>query len=222
MPLLCRRSILGLAAVPAGLALAPFARGVALAQATALTAYVADFTYEEPPGGESQQGIGPLRRLRSVSQLRNADKTINDLAVALVNQLNAVSIPAQRIDRNSAWPYQGWLVRGVLYPADTDGRPLMGGFQQNLGTQSPSVQASVSVSDVANNPDVPFIVFGTADAIRGQGVPVGWNPYVVAARFIVMKAEQMMDVQDVAREIAQQIWAHRAEVIAARQQAGGR
>jgi len=63
---------------------------------------------------------------------------------------------------------------------------------------------------------------GTADAIRGQGVPVGWNPYVVAARFIVMKAEQMMDVQDVAREIAQQIWAHRAEVIAARQQAGGR
>jgi hypothetical protein len=75
-----------------------------------------------------------------------------------------------------------------------------------------NTQITVSVADLAGDPSAPFIVFGRAEALRGQGPPAGWNPYVVAARFVVDRVESSADIQKLAREIVDTIMANKTVV----------
>src|SRR5262249_2387284 len=73
------------------------------------------------------------------------------------------------------------------------------------GEQKPNTQLSVSVANLARDPNAPFIVFGKAEALKGQGAPVGWNPYVVAAKFVINQVESATDIETLAKEIIQTI-----------------
>jgi hypothetical protein len=80
------------------------------------------------------------------------------------------------------------------------------------GEEAPNVEVSVSVADLAVNPSVPFVVFGRADALRGQGAPVGWNPWVVASKFVLHEVQDGYDLDALARQIVGTILENRETV----------
>src|SRR4029450_1034641 len=141
------------------------------------------------------------------------------LSGAIADELKTQGFNAQRIARDAALPTSGWLVTGVFYALDTKtGMIQMPSFIS--GQPDPvNTQVSVSVADLARNPNAPFIVFGTADALRGQGPPTGWNPYVVAAKFVVAQPESAADIQKLAKEIVTKILENKADVDKAQAQA---
>jgi hypothetical protein len=96
-------------------------------------------------------------------------------------------------------------VTGVLYALDSKGKVVQMPSLPSSGSPAPNTQVTVSVADLAVDPASPFIVFGTAEALRGQGESVGWNPYVVAAKFVVNKVESSADIQRFAKEIVESI-----------------
>ena len=51
----------------------------------------------------------------------------------------------------------------------------------------------------------PFAIIGTDSVLKGQGAPIGWNPYVVSARFVVHRIEGDKSLNDLADQIAQKI-----------------
>jgi hypothetical protein len=71
----------------------------------------------------------------------------------------------------------------------------------------------VSVADLAADPDAPFIVFGQAEALRGQGPPAGWNPYVVAAKFVIDKVESAADIDKLAKQIVDTILQNKSVIM---------
>ena len=104
----------------------------------------------------------------------------------------------------------GWLVRGTFYATDSGGNiiptELLG------GEQKPNTEVSVSVANLSKDPNTPFIVFGKAEALKGQGAPVGWNPYVVAAKFVINQVESATDLDKLAKDIVQTIMSNKAIV----------
>jgi hypothetical protein len=76
----------------------------------------------------------------------------------------------------------------------------------------PNMQVTGSVADLAVDPSEAFVVFGKAGALRGQGPPVGWNPCVVAAEFVVNRVESTADIQKLAREIVDTILSDRTVI----------
>ena len=55
--------------------------------------------------------------------------------------------------------------------------------------RSPNVQVTVTLTDIFKNPETPFAIIGTDSVLKGQGAPIGWNPYVVSPRFVVNRVE---------------------------------
>ena len=92
-------------------------------------------------------------------------------------------------------------MRGTFYATDSGGNiiptELLG------GEQKPNTQ--LTVANLSKDPNAPFIVFGKAEALKGQGAPVGWNPYVVAAKFVINQVESATDLEKLAGEIVQTI-----------------
>jgi hypothetical protein len=107
---------------------------------------------------------------------QKAVMSAGSLSGAIANRFAAQGYTSQRISRESSLPNEGWLVTGIFYAIDgQSGMIRMPAFLS--GQPDPvNTQIAVSVSDLATNPDAPFIVFGQAEALRGQGPPVGWNP----------------------------------------------
>jgi hypothetical protein len=110
-------------------------------------------------------------------------------------------------------PKEGWLVTGIFYAINSQtGMIRMPAFIS--GQPDPvNTEITVSVADLASNPDAPFIVFGQAEALRGQGPPAGWNPYVIAAKFVVDKVESSADINKLAKQIVDTILANKSVVI---------
>jgi hypothetical protein len=186
------------------------------------TIYVQDFEahWGNPDGSSSGSSRrGPLSILKSARSSEQATTSAGSLSGAIADELKAQGFNAQRIARDAALPPSGWLVTGIFYALDTKtGVIQMPSFIS--GQPDPvNTQVSVSVADLARNPNAPFIVFGTADALRGQGPPVGWNPYVVAAKFVVGKVESASDIKKLAKEIVTKILENKAEVDKAQAQA---
>jgi hypothetical protein len=48
-------------------------------------------------------------------------------------------------------------------------------------------------------------VIGTEAAVKGQDIPAGWSPYVIAAKFVVDKAEGQHALDALADQIATKI-----------------
>ena len=184
--------------------------------------YVQDFEahWGNPDGSSSGSSRrGPLSILKNARSSEQATMSAGSLSGAIADELKTQGFNAQRIARDAALPTSGWLVTGIFYALDTKtGMIQMPSFIS--GQPDPvNTQVSVSVADLARNPNAPFIVFGTADALRGQGPPTGWNPYVVAAKFVVGKVESAADIKKLAKEIVTKILENKAEVDKAQAQA---
>ena len=166
--------------------------------------YVQDFTGGYEPAQSSSSGrSGPLARIRAARANEKASSSASQLSGDIVKEFQAQGFTASRLDPGKTLPSDGWLVKGTFYATDSGGNiiptELLG------GEQKPNTQLSVSVANLAKDPNAPFIVFGKAEALKGQGAPVGWNPYVVAAKFVINQVESATDLDKLAREIVQTI-----------------
>ncbi len=159
--------------------------------------YVQDFAGSYAPSSQSRGG--PLSRMRSTRAREKASQSASTLTKDIVTEFAAAGFTSTRLEPGKPLPPDGWLVRGAFYATDSGGNiipsELLG------GEQKPNTQVSVSVSNLAKDPNAPFIVFGKAEALKGQGAPVGWNPYVVAAKFVINQVESATDLDKLAREI---------------------
>ena len=171
--------------------------------------YVQDFEVARPEGGTSG---GPLARVKEGQRTGKASQTAASLSKAIAKEFSASGFASQRLAPDAAFPKEGWLVRGVFYARDAKGGILTRPPARGASDAPPNTEVTVSVADLGVNPSVPFIVFGTAEALRGQGPPAGWNPYVVAAKFVVNRAHSSDDIQKLAREIVDTILTNAATV----------
>jgi len=170
------------------------------------TIYVQDFeAHTGDAAGNSTPRKGPLSFLRNMRASQKAVMSAGSLSGAIADQFTAQGYTSQRITREASLPKDGWLVTGIFYAID--GQTGLIRMPTFLSGQPDPVNTdiTVSVSDLATNPDAPFIVFGRAEALRGQGPPVGWNPYVIAAKFVVDKIESAADINKLAKEIVDTI-----------------
>ncbi len=179
------------------------------------TVYVQDFEAHtgDPAGGSSGSSRrGPLSFLRSTRASQKAVMSAGSLSGAVADEFQARGYTSQRISRETPLPKAGWLVTGIFYAIDSQtGMIKMPSFLS--GQPDPvNTKITVSVADLAIDPAAPFIVFGEAEALRGQGPPAGWNPYVVAAKFVVNKVESAADIKKLARQIVDTILNNKAVV----------
>ena len=165
--------------------------------------YVQDFTGAYEPAQSSSGRSGPLARIRAARANEKASTSASQLSGDIVKEFQAQGFVAKRLELGAPVPMDGWLVKGTFYATDSGGNiiptELLG------GEQKPNTQLTVSVANLAKDPNAPFIVFGKAEALKGQGAPVGWNPYVVAAKFVINTVESATDLEKLAKEIVQTI-----------------
>jgi len=203
----------GLSTLPAAVLLsaaAAFSAGQEPAEkgaTTPRTVYVQDFEVAKPEGGSPE---GALARVKEGQRTGKASQTASSLSKAIVKEFSVSGFPSQRLAPDAALPKEGWLVRGVFYARDAKGGILTKLPARGASDAPPNTEVTVSVADLAVSPASPFIVFGTAEALRGQAPPAGWNPYVVAAKFVVNKAHSSEDIQKLAREIVDTILKNKA------------
>ncbi len=171
--------------------------------AAAPVMYVRDFQAVQEQGSSR----GPLSRLRSATHARSADQNAAALAGAIVKQLTGAGLTARYLGPGEPVPASGWLIGGMYYSRDPGGRiqSLLSSASGNGGGDNNNVEVSVTIADAAGNPNVPFAAIGSEDAIRGQGTVASWNPYIVAAKFVIKKVEGTTGVDSLAKDIAAQI-----------------
>ncbi len=205
--------VAALAVAPALTAAAQVPSGAAASAPRTIT--VEDFeahTGDAGSSGGSSSRKGPLSMLRGARAGEKAVVSAGSLSGAIADEFKSQGFQAQRIARGAPLPKDGWLVTGIFYAIDGQtGLIKMPTFLS--GQPDPvNTQISVSVADLAKDPNAPFIVFGKAEALRGQGPPAGWNPYVVAAKFVVNQVESSADIKKLAREIVGTILQNKAVV----------
>jgi hypothetical protein len=190
------------------------ATGVDAAEPEAgVTAVPALYVGEFRPVEQAPQGRGPLRALNSDYRRVKADRNAARFSAALVEALQKQGLKAAALPEDpSLRPRAGWLIRGVYYALDENSRlislPLSG------SDKGPNVEVSVTVADCAQDPDVPFAVIGSDSALKGQGTPASWNPYVAAAKFVVHRVQGEDSLAQLAAEIARKILAVHADLLA--------
>lgn len=171
------------------------------------TVYVEDFEAHtgDPAGGGGSSRKGPLSLLRGARASEKATMSAGSLSGAIADEFKTQGYTSQRISREAPLPKQGWLVTGIFYAIDSQtGIIKMPSFL--TGQPDPvNTKITVSVADLAVDAHAPFIVFGEAEALRGQGPPAGWNPYVVAAKFVIGQVESSADIKKLARQIVDTI-----------------
>jgi hypothetical protein len=142
----------------------------------------------------------------------HARRVVDEMATALVKDLDAAGLPAERLPPGRALPADGWLVRGVFTEVDP-GKPLRRAVI-GFGSGKTDMEVQVGVSDLAAaNPAESFLVFGTVtDPSRLPGGVVTRNPYVVAAKFVLEKGAPRRDVEQTAKAIADELVKFREQV----------
>ncbi|WP_295457145.1 hypothetical protein [uncultured Thiodictyon sp.] len=171
--------------------------------------YVEDFQSGMAPG--SARG-GPLTGLESRRRSVKTSGNAAELSQAIVTAFIASGVSAQPLPPGRPLPRAGWLVRGQFYATDARGHhgPLPAAVSG--APPAPNTQVTVSVADLAVNPDSPLVVFGTTEALPGQGPPVGWDPYVVAAKFVINQAQSRAGIDALARQIVAVILKNKATI----------
>ena len=175
--------------------------------------YVQDFeAHTGDSGGSDSSRTGPLSRRRRDRSSEKAAISAGSLSGAIAEQFKALGYPAQRLSREAALPKEGWLVTGIFYALDAQTGRIQRPSLVKGKPDSANTKVTVSVADLAVNPAAPFIVFGTAEALQGQGPPVGWNPYVVAAKFVVNRVDSEADIRKLAAQIVDTILKNKATI----------
>jgi Domain of unknown function (DUF4410) len=170
--------------------------------------YVRDFTGTYQPQSQGRQG--PLSKLRGARASEKASQSAVTLSKDIVKEFMNQGFKAYRLDPQLVIPTDGWLVSGAFYATDAGGNIIP--TEVLGGEQKPNTEVSVSVANLSKDPNTPFIVFGKAEALKGQGAPVGWNPYVVAAKFVINQVESATDLDKLAKDIVQTIMSNKAIV----------
>jgi hypothetical protein len=187
----------------------------ALPSTPARRVYVQDFALDVEA---TEPRTGLFGRPRLFQQLTSEDpatharRIVDELATALVKNLNAAGVPAERLPAGGVLPADGWLVRGAFTEADSGNtlRRAVIGF----GSGRTDMEVQVGVSDLAAaHPTESFLVFGTiTDPSRLPGGVVTRNPYVVAAKFVLEKGAPRRDVEHAAKTIADELVKFRDQV----------
>jgi hypothetical protein len=193
------------AALVCGLAASASFADDATAPAPAPAIYVGSFQSAEASTG---QGFGPLHGLSSSLHTHRVDENAEKLSQALVRALRAHGRPAQALSLAGASPSSGWIVRGVFYSLDSDSHLISVPFMGKK--KGPNVEVTVTIADAAKDANTPFAVIGTDAALRGQGSAISWNPYIVAAKFVIHTVEGDRSIEALANEIATKILDNRA------------
>ena len=142
---------------------------------------------------------------------QQARRIVDLTAEAIVEDLNRSGLPASRLVPGAPLPADGWLVCGVFTEAG-EGNTLLRAVI-GFGSGSPKMNVQVGVSDLADQPGAPFVIFGTiTDPERLPGGLVSRNPYVIAAKFVLEEGAPERDVKATAQTIADKIVALRAQV----------
>jgi hypothetical protein len=168
------------------------------------------YVEEFQPVARTANGFGPLHAMASGLHAHRTDENAAALSRALVASLTSAHIAAQALPPNAPPPRSGWLVRGVFYSLDEGGHLITIPF---LGTRkAPNVEVTVTLADGAKDPDTPFAVIGADSVLKGQGAPLGWNPYVVSARFVVHRIQGDKSLDDLADQITKKIMESAADL----------
>lgn len=177
--------------------------------------YVEDFALDAEATEPKTGLLGRPRLFRELTgedPATHARRIVDELATALVKDLSAGGIPAERLPPGGALPPDGWLVRGAFTEADsgrTMRRAVIG-----FGSGKTEMEVQVGVSDLASpQPTASFLVFGTVtDPSRLPGGAVARNPYMVAAKFVLEKGAPRRDVEHTAKAIADELVKFREQV----------
>ncbi len=173
-------------------------------------AYVQDFDleYQNVQTDSGIRGrIGVLQRLPRPLQGDPAEKAqmlVSTMSDCLVAEISDGGVPSQRLAQGAPRPADGWLIRGVFTEVGEGNRlhRAVIGF----GVGASSMEVLVSVSDLARDPEHPFVLFGTVkDPNILPGGIVFLNPYVIAAKFVLGKNASERDVKKTCKEIANEL-----------------
>jgi hypothetical protein len=187
----------------------------ALPATPARRVYVQDFALDAEA---TEPRTGLLGRPRLFRELTGEDpatharRVVDEMATALVRDLSADGIPAERLRPGATLPPDGWLIRGAFTEADS-GRAMRRAVI-GFGSSKTEMEVQVGVSDLASpHPTESFLVFGTVtDPSRLPGGAVTRNPYVVAAKFVLEKGAPSRDVEHTAKTIAAELVKFREQV----------
>lgn len=170
------------------------------------TVYIQDFDLDYEATHDAERKGPPVvgRVMSRVSQRDDpqlkAAKLVELMSSSLVKGFSEQKIDARRCIPGTPLPVEGWLIRGVFTEVDQGKRIVRAAI--GFGAGSTDMELYVSVSDLAENPDAPFIIFGTEkDPGRIPGAVVTMNPYVAAAKFVMEKNASERDVKKTASQI---------------------
>jgi hypothetical protein len=170
--------------------------------------YVEDF---QPVDQQDASSGLLLSRLRSARNAQKVDNNASALSDAIVKSLSSQGIKAYRISSQGPLPTSGWLVGGVFSERTSQG--LLSSLASLGSSKTPNTEVTVSIADLASDPNVPFAVLGNADQLKGQGSAVAWNPYMVAVRLVVNEAQASSSMTDLANKIAGEIVSQQTNLV---------
>lgn len=171
--------------------------------------YIQDFDLGYDAAKQDSEGPGRriLRRLRQTRQSdaqQKARKLVAIMTGSLVEGFTEKGIVARQPIPGTPLPNYGWLIRGIFTEADRGKRIVRATI--GFGAGSTKMEVYVKVSNLADDPDQPFIIFGTEkEPNRIPGAVVTMNPYVAAARFVLQKNASEKDVKKTAARIVETV-----------------
>lgn len=165
--------------------------------------YVDDFRVAAPQDESSGRLLSHIRESRQAAKIA---KNAASLTAAVIREFKARGVTVSRWDGQSAAPASGWLIRGVFSEHPPQG---VGSSLTSLGSSAPNTEVSVTITDLAAH--APVATSNTTEALKGQGSSAAWNPYAVAARFVVNQMESNSSIDDLSRKIVAQVLAKRVE-----------
>lgn len=177
--------------------------------------YVQDFQLDHEKIAADEGLRGRVRPLQLLPRLpfgddpeQKAKQFVAAMSEGLVTHLGEAGVPAQRLATGALLPKEGWLVRGVFTEVNEGSR--MQRAIIGFGKGETGMEVQVSVSNLAGNPDAPFIIFGTVkEPGHMPGAVVTLNPFVAAAKFAIQKNASERDVEQTAKEILQEMLKYR-------------
>jgi hypothetical protein len=185
-----------------------------LAQA-AENVYIADFLMDKNEVvQDSQQNKGFFESIRpgiikpKEDPVDSAVDLVQELSQSLVEQLNAMKIPASRVSRFDTLAQSGVLVQGQFIKLD-EGNSLKRAAV-GFGQGSAKMEVKVMVSRLPLKGDNPDVVFDSkANSGKGPGGLLGLaicgNPYALAAKFVLSRHASKKDIHTLASQIAKEV-----------------
>ncbi len=173
--------------------------------------YIQDFDLGYDTARQNTEGPARriLGRLRSTSSQKSdaeqkAKKLVGIMTASLVKGFSEKGIVARQPIPGTPLPHSGWLIRGVFTEVEQGKRIVRATI--GFGAGSTKMEVYVKISDLADDPDKPFIIFGTEkEANKVPGAIVTMNPYVAAAKFVLQKNASEKDVKKTAAQIVETV-----------------